>query len=64
MLYEVITYILQNEDKRIVFVIPYQQHYSLIGTTDLEYKGDIRKVQIDQDEVQYLCDVVNKHFIP
>lgn len=56
-------YILQNEDKRIVFVIPYQQHYSLIGTTDLEYKGDIRKVQIDQNEVQYLCDVVNKHFI-
>lgn len=56
-------YILQNEDKRIVFVIPYQQHFSLIGTTDLEYKGDLRAVRINEKEVQYLCDVVNKHFI-
>lgn len=56
-------YILQNEDKRIVFVIPYQQHFSLIGTTDLEYKGDLRAVTINDEEVQYLCDVVNKHFI-
>lgn len=56
-------YILQNEDKRIVFVIPYQQHFSLIGTTDLEYKGDLRAVKINEEEVQYLCDVVNKHFI-
>nr|WP_237657974.1 glycerol-3-phosphate dehydrogenase [Tolumonas lignilytica] len=56
-------YILQNEDKRIVFVIPYQQHFSLIGTTDLEYQGDPRAVKIDAEEVQYLCDVVNKHFI-
>ncbi|MDD2842808.1 MAG: glycerol-3-phosphate dehydrogenase, partial [Tolumonas sp.] len=56
-------YILQNEDKRIVFVIPYQQNFSLIGTTDLEYTGDLRAVQINAEEVQYLCDVVNKHFI-
>lgn len=55
-------YILQNEDKRIVFVIPYQQNYSIVGTTDLEYQGDIRKVAINQEEVQYLCDIVNKHF--
>ena len=55
-------YILQNEDKRIVFVIPYQQHFSLIGTTDLEYTGDLRAVKINAEEVQYLCDVVNKHF--
>lgn len=55
-------YILQNEDKRIVFVIPYQQHFSLIGTTDLEYTGDLRAAQINAEEVQYLCDVVNKHF--
>ena len=45
------------------YSIHYTKLYELIGTTDLEYKGDIRKVQIDQDEVQYLCDVVNKHFI-
>lgn len=55
-------YILQNEDRRIVFVIPYLQEYSLIGTTDLEYKGDPRQVAITDQEVDYLCDVVNRHF--
>lgn len=33
-------YILQNEDKRIVFVIPWMDEFSIIGTTDVEYKGD------------------------
>ncbi|MDQ2192250.1 MULTISPECIES: glycerol-3-phosphate dehydrogenase [unclassified Vibrio] len=56
-------YILQNEDKRIVFVIPYLDHYSMIGTTDVEYRGDPRQVKISVEEKQYLLDVVNKHFI-
>ncbi|MBD1575997.1 glycerol-3-phosphate dehydrogenase [Vibrio sp. S11_S32] len=56
-------YILQNDDQRIVFVTPYLDDYSLIGTTDVEYQGDPRKVTIDQQEVDYLIDVVNKHFI-
>ncbi|WP_432468544.1 glycerol-3-phosphate dehydrogenase [Agarivorans sp. Z349TD_8] len=56
------SYILQNSDKRIVFVIPYQQDYSLIGTTDLEYHGDPAKVAISTSEISYLCDVVNQHF--
>ncbi len=55
-------YILQNSDKRIVFVIPYQQNYSLIGTTDVEYQGDPAAVTISAEEVDYLCDVVNQHF--
>lgn len=55
-------YILQNEDRRIVFVIPYDHEYSLIGTTDLEYRGDPRQVSIDDAEIAYLCDVVNRHF--
>lgn len=55
-------YILQNEDRRIVFVIPYDHEYSLIGTTDLEYHGDPWHVKIDPEETQYLCDVVNRHF--
>lgn len=55
-------YILQNEDKRIVFVIPYQQDYSMIGTTDVDYEGDPSKVAISDDEVEYLCDIVNQHF--
>ncbi|GDY25239.1 MULTISPECIES: glycerol-3-phosphate dehydrogenase [unclassified Agarivorans] len=56
------SYILQNSDKRIVFVIPYQQEYSLIGTTDVEYKGNPSEVAISDEEVNYLCDVVNQHF--
>ncbi|MFM2476077.1 glycerol-3-phosphate dehydrogenase [Celerinatantimonas sp. MCCC 1A17872] len=55
-------YILQNEDGRIVFVIPYLNKYSLIGTTDLEYKGDPRQVHISESEIDYLCNVVNNHF--
>ena len=39
-------YILQNEDRRIVFVIPYLGQFSLIGTTDQEYHGDPTRVQI------------------
>lgn len=56
-------FILQNTDKRIVFVIPYQDKFSLIGTTDKEYKGDPSSVAIDDDETQYLINVVNDHFI-
>ncbi|MUK70840.1 glycerol-3-phosphate dehydrogenase [Aliivibrio fischeri] len=56
-------YILQNKDNRIVFVIPYMEDFSIIGTTDVEYKGDPRKVAISEDEVSYLIDVVNQHFV-
>ncbi|WP_293227627.1 glycerol-3-phosphate dehydrogenase [Moritella sp.] len=56
-------YILQNKDNRIVFVIPYMEDFSIIGTTDVEYVGDPRKVAISDDEVDYLIDVVNEHFV-
>ena len=55
-------YILQNEDGRIVFVIPYEDDYSLIGTTDVDYTGDPKKAQISAEEVDYLLGVVNEHF--
>lgn len=55
-------YILQNEDGRIVFVIPYEDKFSLIGTTDQEYVGDPAKVAIDQDEIDYLIAITNQHF--
>jgi glycerol-3-phosphate dehydrogenase len=54
-------YILQNDDKRIVFVIPYEKKYSLIGTTDIEYKGDLDEVRISMEEVDYLCEIANKY---
>ena len=55
-------YILQNTDQRIVFVIPYEQQFSLIGTTDVDYEGDPSKVKINAAEIDYLCQVVNEHF--
>ncbi|WDE11373.1 glycerol-3-phosphate dehydrogenase [Thalassomonas haliotis] len=55
-------YILQNEDQRIVFVIPYQQDFSLIGTTDVEFSGDPGKVAITAEEKSYLIGLVNRYF--
>lgn len=55
-------YILQNEDKRIVFVLPYLDKFSIIGTTDKEYQGKPEDVAIDAWEVEYLLKVFNQHF--
>ncbi|WP_163832899.1 glycerol-3-phosphate dehydrogenase [Spartinivicinus ruber] len=55
-------YILQNNDQRIVFVIPYLNDFSLIGTTDVEYQGDPRQVKISATEVDYLINIINSHF--
>lgn len=55
-------YILQNQDKRIVFVLPWLDDFSLIGTTDVVYKGDPEAVKISDLEIDYLLDVVNHHF--
>ncbi|MGF6773064.1 glycerol-3-phosphate dehydrogenase [Paraburkholderia sp. GAS199] len=55
-------YIFQNPDKRIIFAIPYEHDYTLIGTTDIEYRGDPSQVAITADETQYLCDSINRYF--
>ena len=55
-------YIFQNPDKRIIFAIPYQDEFTLIGTTDLEYTGEPGKVSISEDEITYLCDMANRYF--
>ncbi|WP_145187852.1 glycerol-3-phosphate dehydrogenase [Pseudomonas sp. URMO17WK12:I11] len=55
-------YILQNEDQRIVFCIPYLERFTLIGTTDREYTGDPAKVAITEQETDYVLKVVNDHF--
>ncbi|AYA41813.1 glycerol-3-phosphate dehydrogenase [Xenorhabdus nematophila] len=56
------SYILQNEDNRIVFVIPWNNDFSIIGTTDVEYQGDPKDVKIDDKEIDYLLKVYNDHF--
>ena len=52
-------YILQNPDGRIVFAIPYETGYTLIGTTDLPYEGDPAEAAITPAETGYLCDAVS-----
>lgn len=55
-------YILQNSDKRIVFVLPWQQEYSIVGTTDVDYHGDPSSITISDEETDYLIKVLNEHF--
>lgn len=55
-------YILQNKDNRIVFAIPYQQEFTLIGTTDIGYKGDLNQLGISESEIEYLLALINSYF--
>jgi glycerol-3-phosphate dehydrogenase len=55
-------YIFQNADRRIVFAIPYEGGYTLIGTTDVDCTGDAGGVAISSAEIDYLCGAVNAYF--
>ncbi len=55
-------YILQNRDRRVVFTIPYEDHFTLIGTTEVPFDGDPAEVSMAADEAAYLCDAVNEYF--
>ncbi|KTC95329.1 glycerol-3-phosphate dehydrogenase [Legionella feeleii] len=54
-------YLLQNDDKRIIFIVPYHG-YTMIGTTDVAFKGSLEEVCISTEEVNYLCNLVNNYF--
>jgi glycerol-3-phosphate dehydrogenase len=54
-------YIFQNSDGRIVFTIPYQDDFTLIGTTDRDYEGDPAKVKATDEEIAYLCASVSEY---
>jgi glycerol-3-phosphate dehydrogenase len=55
-------YFFQNPDGRIIFAIPYEQDFTLIGTTDRDYTGDPRQVAITDDEIDYLCAAASEYF--
>jgi glycerol-3-phosphate dehydrogenase len=55
-------YIFQQPDRRIVFAIPYQHDFTLIGTTDIDYRADPAVLHIDDTESRYLCRAVNHYF--
>ncbi len=55
-------YIFQNADDRIIFAIPYEKNYTLIGTTDVPHKTGPEPVQISQKEIDYLCECASEYF--
>ena len=55
-------YIFQNADGRIIFAIPYEHDFTLIGTTDLDYHGEPGKVAITAAETDYLCAAASEYF--
>lgn len=55
-------YLIQNTDKRVIFINPYENGRALIGTTDIPYDGDPGLVQIDDSEISYLLAAVNRYF--
>lgn len=55
-------YIFQNPDRRIVFVIPYEADFTLIGTTDVDFEGDPATAAASDEEIDYLCGAVSEYF--
>jgi glycerol-3-phosphate dehydrogenase len=56
------SYILQAADGRVVFTIPFQRDFTLIGTTDRSFSGDPASVVPTEEEIDYLCNVINSYF--
>ncbi|WFL77821.1 glycerol-3-phosphate dehydrogenase [Altererythrobacter arenosus] len=54
-------YIFQNRDNRIVFAIPYEREFTLVGTTDVLFKDDPDLVRISDEEKRYICDAINEY---
>ena len=55
-------YLVQNSDKRVIFINPYQNDLALIGTTDIPYEGRAEDVAVDESEMDYLINAVNRYF--
>ena len=54
-------FILQNDDKRVVFMIPYEEKYTLIGTTDIAMQGALDAPRASDEEIAYLCRAANRY---
>lgn len=55
-------YLLQNADRRVVFAIPFEDRFTLIGTTDVPFRGELEAARITPPEIDYLCKTVNHYF--
>jgi glycerol-3-phosphate dehydrogenase len=56
-------YALQSPDKRVIFIIPYEGDYTLIGTTDVEHSGPVGEAKIDDSEIAYLCEQASRYMV-
>ncbi|MEO0463592.1 MAG: glycerol-3-phosphate dehydrogenase [Pseudomonadota bacterium] len=54
-------YIFQNRDDRIIFAIPYERDFTLVGTTDQGFEGDPAGIDISPEEARYICDAANEY---
>lgn len=55
-------YIFQNNDGRIAFAIPYENDFTLIGTTDIDHDGKPGEAVCSNEEIQYLCELISEYF--
>jgi len=55
-------YLFQGADRRVIFALPYERAFTLIGTTDIEHHDDPRRVAITAEETDYLCAAPNQYF--
>jgi glycerol-3-phosphate dehydrogenase len=55
-------FIFQNGDGRIVFAIPYENDFTLIGTTDRDFTGDLKAITASAEEISYLCSAASSYF--
>ena len=52
----------RTTDGRVVFALPFERDFTLIGTTDADFKGDLNAFGPSADEIIYLCDVATDYF--
>jgi glycerol-3-phosphate dehydrogenase len=56
-------FILQNDDRRVVFMIPFEERFTLVGTTDVDYEGDPAAPSASEAEIDYLCRAVGRYLM-
>ena len=55
-------YIFQNSDGRIFFAVPWENEFTFIGTTDVDFKDNLDNFSVSDDEINYLCKSANQYF--
>ena len=55
-------FLMQNPDRRVVFAIPYEERFTLVGTTDVPWTGRPARARISDAEIDYLCATLTRYF--